>query len=101
MLALGTRLGGHLKACLYGGELPSCRVTRQRRDPGCYIIDNIWHLHSLSIDESHGYNNEVFLRVTNHTGQVEKNLLGPAGIRTRDLRFTSPNYYSLPEFTVP
>ena len=36
-------------------------------------------------------NNEVFLRVTNHTvhtGQVEKNLLGPAGIRTRDLRFT-------------
>ena len=35
-------------------------------------------------------NNEVFLRVTNHTGQAEKNLLGPAGIRTRDLRFTSP-----------
>ena len=31
-------------------------------------------------------NNEVFLRVTNHTGQAEKNLLGPAGIRTRDLR---------------
>ena len=30
--------------------------------------------------------NEVFLRVTNHTGQAEKNLLGPAGIRTRDLR---------------
>ena len=29
-------------------------------------------------------NNEVFLRVTNHTGQVEKNLLGPAGIRTRE-----------------
>ena len=25
-------------------------------------------------------NNEVFLRVTNHTGQAEKNLLGPAGI---------------------
>ena len=25
-------------------------------------------------------NNEVFLRVTNHTGQPEKNLLGPAGI---------------------
>ena len=25
--------------------------------------------------------NEVFLRVTNHTGQAEKNLLGPAGIR--------------------
>ena len=23
--------------------------------------------------------NEVFLRVTNHTGEVEKNLLGPAG----------------------
>ena len=34
--------------------------------------------------------NEVFLRATNHTGQAEKNLLGPAGIRTRDLRFTSP-----------
>ena len=32
--------------------------------------------------------NEVFLRVTNHTGQAQKNLLGPAGIRTRDLRFT-------------
>ena len=32
-------------------------------------------------------NNEVFLRVTNHTGQAEKNLLGPAGIRTRDLRY--------------
>ena len=29
------------------------------------------------------YNNEVLLRVTNHTGQAEKNLLGPAGIRTR------------------
>ena len=38
-------------------------------------------------------NNEVFLRVTNHTGQAEKNLLGPAGIRTRDLRFTSPMLY--------
>ena len=25
-------------------------------------------------------NNEVFLRVTNHTGQAEKNLLGPAGL---------------------
>ena len=37
-------------------------------------------------------NNEVFLRVTNHTGQAEKNLLGPAGIRTRDLRFTSPTF---------
>ena len=32
----------------------------------------------------------MFLRVTNHTGQVEKTLLGPAGIRTRDLRFASP-----------
>ena len=31
-------------------------------------------------------NNEMFLRVTNHTGQAEKNLLGPAGIRNRDLR---------------
>ena len=29
----------------------------------------------------------MLLRVTNHTGQTEKNLLGPAGIRTRDLRF--------------
>ena len=36
----------------------------------------------------------MFLRVTNHTGQVEKNLLGPAGIRTRDLRFTSPSSLS-------
>ena len=35
-------------------------------------------------------NNEVFHGVTNHTGQAEKNLLDPAGIRTRDLRFTSP-----------
>ena len=40
-------------------------------------------------------NNEVFLRATNHTGQAEKNLLGPAGIRTRDLRFTSPMLYQL------
>ena len=32
--------------------------------------------------------NEVFLRVTNHTGQAEKNLLGPAGIRNSD-RFHS------------
>ena len=40
-------------------------------------------------------NNEVFLRVTNHTGQAEKNLLGPDGIRTRDLRFTSPMLYQL------
>ena len=33
------------------------------------------------------FNNEVFLRVTNHTGQAEKNLetKNPAGIR-----FTSP-----------
>ena len=31
-------------------------------------------------------NNEVLLRVTNHTGQAEKNLLGPAGIRTHDIR---------------
>ena len=30
-------------------------------------------------------NNEVLLRVTNHTGQAEKNLLGHAGIQTRDL----------------
>ena len=35
-------------------------------------------------------NSEAFLRVTNHTGQAEKNLLGPAGIWSRDLRFTSP-----------
>ena len=28
----------------------------------------------------------MFLRVTNHTGQAEKNVLAPAGIRTRDLR---------------
>ena len=34
-------------------------------------------------------NNEVFLQVTNHTGQVEKNLLGPAGIRTRDFNVES------------
>ena len=63
------------------------------------------------------YSNEVFLRVTNHTGQAEKNPLGPAGIRTRDLRpgqvdFSllvrygsslgeTPHYYSPPEFTVP
>ena len=40
-------------------------------------------------------NNEVFLRVTNHTGQAEKNLLGPAGIRTCDLRFTNPMLYQL------
>ena len=32
-------------------------------------------------------NNEVFLRVTNRTGQAEKNLLGLAGIWTRDLRY--------------
>ena len=32
--------------------------------------------------------NEVFLRVTNHTGQAEKNLLGPAGIYLA--RFGSP-----------
>ena len=31
-------------------------------------------------------NNEVLLRVTNHTRQTEKNLLGPAGIRTHDIR---------------
>ena len=30
--------------------------------------------------------NEMFLRVTNHTGEAEKNVLAPAGIRTRDLR---------------
>ena len=31
------------------------------------------------LKKKYPYNNEVFLRVTNHTGQVEKNLLGPAG----------------------
>ena len=41
------------------------------------------HENLKSIDS----NNEVFLRVTNHTGQAKKNLLGPVGIRTRDLRF--------------
>ena len=48
------------------------------------------------LDESNNHqiqdisvNNEVLLRVTNHTGQAEKNLLGPAGIRTRDLRYES------------
>ena len=44
--------------------------------------------------------NEVFLRVTNHTGQAEKSLLGPAGIRTRDLRFTSTMLYRLIELQV-
>ena len=29
---------------------------------------------------------DMFLRVKNHPGQSEKNVLGPAGIRTRDLR---------------
>ena len=47
------------------------------------------------VDEHNHDNNEVFLRVTNHTGQAEKNLLGPAGIRTRDLWFTSPMLYQL------
>ena len=42
--------------------------------------------------------NEVFLRVTNHTGQAEKNLLGPAGIRTRDFQFTSPMLAQVPSF---
>ena len=45
-------------------------------------------------------NNEVLLRVTNHTGQAEKNLLGPAGIRTRDLRFTSTMLYIPTELQV-
>ena len=46
-------------------------------------------------DVNVNYLNEVFLRVTNHTRQVEKNLLGPAGFRTRNLRFTSPMLYQL------
>ena len=33
--------------------------------------------------------NEVFLRVTNHTGQAEKNLHGPAGIPAGPSRFFS------------
>ena len=33
--------------------------------------------------------NEVFLRVTNHTGQAEKNLLGPAGMPAGPSRFFS------------
>ena len=41
---------------------------------------------TTAMDDKYVYNNEVLLRVTNHTGQAEKNLLGPAGIRTRDLR---------------
>ena len=39
--------------------------------------------------------NEVFVLVTNHTGQVEKSLLGPAGIRTRNFRVTSTMLYQL------
>ena len=35
-------------------------------------------------------NNEVFLRVTNHTGQAEKNLLGPAGIQLVEHRTSKP-----------
>ena len=58
---------------------------------GEYIIGTPYIIVNLSLYN----NNEVFLRVTNHTGQVEKNLLGPAGIRTRDLRFTSPMLYQL------
>ena len=50
-------------------------------------------LRKVELDSSN--NNEVFLRMTNHTGQAEKNLLGQAGIRTRDLRFTSPMLYQL------
>ena len=57
-------------------------------------------------------NNEVFLRVTNHTGQAEKNLLGPAGYQPGQVDFSlfvrygsslgeTPHYYSPPEFTVP
>ena len=84
---------------------------------GNYII-NIFT--SEDIENISLYNNEVLLRVTNHTGQAEKNLLGPAGIRTRNLRFTSSMlyqdfsllvrygsslgvtpHYSPPEFTVP
>ena len=52
--------------------------------------------------------NEVFLRVTNHTEQAEKNLLGPAGIvdfsplvRYGSSLGETPHYYSVPEFTVP
>ena len=56
----------------------------------CLLFKCILGLRNISKD-----NNEVFLRVTNHTGQAEKNLLGPAGIRTRDLRFTSPMLYQL------
>ena len=40
-------------------------------------------------------NNQVFVGVANHTGQIEKNLLGPDGIRTRDHRLTSPMLYQL------
>ena len=34
-------------------------------------------------------------QVTNHTGQAEKTLLGPAGIQTRNLQFASPTLYQL------
>ena len=39
--------------------------------------------------------NEVFLRVTNHTGQAEKNLLGPAGLVEH--RISKPNLAQLVE----
>ena len=31
---------------------------------------------TTAMDDKYVYNNEVLLRVTNHTGQAEKNLLG-------------------------
>ena len=62
--------------------------------PLCANYSVCYHL-SLVVTNMFAISNEVFLRVTNHTGQAEKNLLGPAGIRTRDLRFTSPMLYQL------
>ena len=46
--------------------------------PAPYIMQFHWHVASM------------LLQVSNHTGQIqEKTLLGPAGIRTHDLWFTS------------
>ena len=56
----------------------------------CRGMASKWHIDGIILDmrieEKGDNNNEVFLRVTNHTGQAEKNLLGPAGILTHDHR---------------
>ena len=44
---------------------------------------DFWLIYSVTVINSNQHSNEVFLRVTNHTRQAEKNLLGRLGFEAK------------------